>query len=206
MFSRVTVGQSSLCSQVLLLPLDVSPMPAPACFTFSHSLDSEVRRVLTTGVESATPGPWAEKTGSHGAKGEHLTQQGDSAVWPDQAPVVLAITQAQQAVVRSTGRTGWTQKGDLQVLSPTMQFGEFGDHLVPQTTSYMGIDVVGSEANRTERGPAASFSRFDNLAGRSLVPKLGWWMFSRGHLMYFHFGRRQIGQNRVLHKYHLLPI
>ena len=30
-------GQASLCSQVLLLPLDVPAMPVPACFTQSLS-------------------------------------------------------------------------------------------------------------------------------------------------------------------------
>ena len=37
-----------LCSQVLLLPLGVSPMPAPARFLRSFPQDREVWRVLTT--------------------------------------------------------------------------------------------------------------------------------------------------------------
>ena len=47
-FGSVTMGQSSLCSRVLLLPLDAPPTPAPGCFRLSHSQDSDVGRVLTT--------------------------------------------------------------------------------------------------------------------------------------------------------------
>ena len=52
------MGQLSLCSQVLLLPLGVPRMPAPACFTFSLSQDSEARRVptITTAVGNVTQG------------------------------------------------------------------------------------------------------------------------------------------------------
>ena len=26
-------------------------------------------------------------------------------------------------------------------------------------------------------------------------PRLGWWLLPRGHLMYFHFGKRRVGQD-----------
>ena len=42
------MGQLSCYSQVLLLPLDVSPVPAMACFAQSISQDDEVQRVPTT--------------------------------------------------------------------------------------------------------------------------------------------------------------
>ena len=40
-FWEMRVGQLSLCSQLLLLPRGVRPMPAATCFTFSHSHDRE---------------------------------------------------------------------------------------------------------------------------------------------------------------------
>ena len=43
-FWQVRVGPMSLCSKGLSLPLAIPPMPAPACFTFSHSNDSEIWR------------------------------------------------------------------------------------------------------------------------------------------------------------------
>ena len=42
----VRVRQLSHCSQMLLLPLGILPLPAPACVTFSQSQDHEIWRVL----------------------------------------------------------------------------------------------------------------------------------------------------------------
>ena len=43
---------------------------------------------------------------------------------------------------------GEHKKEDAQVPLPTMQFGEFGENLVHQTTA---IDVVGYKVNRTRK-------------------------------------------------------
>ena len=57
---QVRVGQLSLCSPVLLLPLGVPLVPAPACLTFGHPHDSEAWRVLSTAdVGQCDTGPWA---------------------------------------------------------------------------------------------------------------------------------------------------
>ena len=45
-FTRRECHSCPLCSQMLLLPLGVPPMPVPACLTCCH--DTEVCRVLTT--------------------------------------------------------------------------------------------------------------------------------------------------------------
>ena len=37
------------------------------------------------------------------------------------------------------------------MILPTMQVGDFGDHLVNQTTCYTAIDVVVYKANRTRK-------------------------------------------------------
>ena len=46
-FPQVRVGQSSLCSHALLLPLGVPPMVGLAYFTQNLAQNSEVGRVLT---------------------------------------------------------------------------------------------------------------------------------------------------------------
>ena len=48
------VHSSALTCSLLVLPLGVPPMPAPACFTQCVSQDSEVWMVLTTDVGNVT--------------------------------------------------------------------------------------------------------------------------------------------------------
>ena len=88
-----------------------------------------------------------------------------------------------------------------------MQFGEFGDP-VHCTTSYTGMDVVDYKSNGTRKRVRSPLSTFDNVAGRLgyLDPKRGRWLLPRGYLVYVHLGRRRIGQDGALLKYHLLPI
>ena len=62
-FCCMGVGQLSRCSQVLLLPLGATPMPAPACSTQSLCPDSEGWTVLnTTDVGRVT---WGQRVPDH---------------------------------------------------------------------------------------------------------------------------------------------
>ena len=78
-------------------------------------------------------------------------RRGDFAIQPDQAPVVWLLPQPDKLYFTSQVVQGDHKKKDLRVPLPTMAFREFGDHLVDQTTSRIGTDVVGYEANITRK-------------------------------------------------------
>ena len=79
----------------------------------------------------------------------------------------------------------------------TMQFGEFGGHLVHQTTSDTGIDVVCYEGNKTQRRGGRFPFKMQQSSRETMVPgsqtKVA--VAPKRPSLYFHFGRRRVGQD-----------
>ena len=73
----------------------------------------------------------------------------------------LVGSEAGQAAVCSTSRTSEHKKNDIQFPSITLQFREFKDNRVHQT-SFMETDVVDYKVNRTRKRVGRFASRFNN--------------------------------------------